>query len=141
MIKKKKIMIGCILACLFCIVGGYSYVNINQKKNFSINEIGWSAQTIMWTDKTKNNIYDIKFQAFDGTELKEIISLKDSYTMKIDSNVEHGDLSIKIYNNSEVFFEENGTVDETISIPNNNEKLKVEINGDDAKGHIKIKLT
>lgn len=141
MIKKKKIMIGCILACLFCIAGGYSYVNINQKKNFSINEIGWSAQTIMWTDKTKNNVYDIKFQEFDGTELKEISSLKNSYKMKIDSNVEHGDLNIKIYNNSEVLFEEDGTVDKTISIPNNNEKLKVEINGDNAKGHIKIKLT
>ncbi|GAA0124798.1 hypothetical protein UT300019_07000 [Clostridium sp. CTA-19] len=141
MVKKKKFIIVCILACLFCVAGGYSYVNINQKKNFNINEIGWDAKTIMWTDETKNNIYDIKFQAFDGTELKEISSLKDSYTMKIDSNVEQGDLSIKIYNNSEVFFEENGTVDETISIPNNNEKLKVEINGDDAKGHIKIKLT
>ncbi|WP_010292134.1 hypothetical protein [Clostridium senegalense] len=141
MIKKKKIMIGCILVCLFCIVGGYSYVNINQNKNFSINEIGWSAQTIMWTDKTKNNVYDIKFQEFDGTELKEISSLKNSYKMKIDSNVEHGDLNIKIYNNSEVLFEEDGTVDKTISIPNNNEKLKVEINGDNAKGHIKIKLT
>lgn len=142
MTKKKKIISGCILICLFGIVGIYSYVNINQKNNFKISQVSWDAETAnWWTDNTQDNIYDVKFQVLEGTDLREISSLKSTYNMKIDSNIESGDLNIKIYNDNKILFEESGSVIETISISNNDSKnVRIETTGKKAKGHIKIKL-
>ncbi|UZQ49942.1 hypothetical protein [Clostridium kluyveri] len=140
--KKKRIIIGCILICLFCIIGVYGYVNIAQKNNFKISQVNWNGETKFWTDNTRNNVYDIKFQIFDGTDLKEITSNKSTYAMKIDSTVENGELKIKIYNDKKILFKKNGIINKTINISNDDSKnVKVEITGKSAKGHIKIKLT
>jgi hypothetical protein len=66
--KKGKIIIGCILICLLCIIGVYEYKNINQNNNFKINQDSLNGETKSWTDKTQNNMCDIKFQIFDGTD-------------------------------------------------------------------------
>ncbi|MBW9149778.1 hypothetical protein K2F40_12495 [Clostridium sp. CM028] len=140
--RKKKIIIGCILICLVCIIGAYKYVNNNQKNNFKISQVSWNGDTKIWTDNTQNNIYDIKFQIFDGTDLKEITSEKSTYAMKIDSTAENGELKIKIYNDKKILFEKNGTMNKTITISNGDSKnVKIEITGKKSKGHIKIKLT
>lgn len=140
--QTKKILIGCILVCLICSIGVYEYININQKNNFKITQVDWDANTKNWTDNTKNNMYDIKFQIFDGTDCKKITSSKSTYAMKIDSTVDNGDLKIKIYNDKKVLFEENGTTNKTITVSNDDSKnIRIEITGKKAKGHIKVKLT
>ncbi|MBW9153479.1 hypothetical protein [Clostridium estertheticum] len=50
-------------------------------------------------------MYDTKFQILNGTDLKDIKSSKSTYTMKIDSTVEKGELKIKIYNDKKILFE------------------------------------
>ena len=140
--KKKKIIMGCILICLFCIIGVYEYINMGKNNNFKISQINWNGETKFWTDNTHNNIYDIKFQIFDGIDLKKITSDKSTYVMKIDSTVEDGKLKIRIYNDKKIFFQQNGTTNKTVTISNeNSENVKVEITGEKAKGHIRIKLT
>ena len=140
--RKKKNLIGCILICLLCIIGIYEYVNINQKNDFKITNVDWDAEAKNWTDNTKNNMYDIKFQILDGTDLKEITSSESTYVMKIDSSVEKGEVKIKIYNDKKILFEKNGTVNKTITVSNDDSKnVRIEITGKKAKGHIKIKLT
>ena len=140
--KKGKIIIGCILICLVGIIGVYEYININQNNNFKISQVSWNGETKFWTDNTQNNMYDIKFQIFDGTDLKEITSDKSNYSMKIDSTAENGELKIKIYNDKKTLFEKNGTTNKTITILNSDSKnVRIEITGKKAKGHIKIKLT
>ncbi|WP_333887053.1 hypothetical protein [Clostridium sp.] len=140
--KKKKIIMGCILICLFCIIGVYEYINMGKNDNFKISQINWNGETKFWTDNTHNNIYDIKFQIFDGIDLKKITSDKSTYVMKIDSTVDDGKLKIRIYNDKKIFFQQNGTTNKTVTISNaNSENVKVEITGEKAKGHIRIKLT
>jgi hypothetical protein len=142
MIKKNKTIIGCILICLFGFMGVYYYVNNNRENNFNISHVSGNADTKMWTDNSQNNIYDIKFQVFDGTDLKEITSKKSTYNMNIDSNVDNGELNIKIYNDDKVLFEENDTTTKIIPISNDdNKNVRIEITGKKAKGHIKIRLT
>jgi len=140
--KKGKIIIGCILICLLCIIGIYEYKNINQNNNFKISQDSLNGETKSWTNNTQNNMCDIKFQIFDGTDLKEITSDKSTYSMKIDSTAENGELKIKIYNDKKTLFEEYGTINKTITISNNDSKnVRIEITGKKATGHIKIKLT
>lgn len=140
--KKGKIIIGCILICLLCIIGIYEYKNINQNNNFKISQDSLNGETKSWTNITQNNMCDIKFQIFDGTDLKEITSDKSTYSMKIDSTAENGELKIKIYNDKKTLFEEYGTINKTITISNNDSKnVRIEITGKKATGHIKIKLT
>ncbi len=142
MTKKNKSIIGCILICLFGFMGVYYYVNNNQRNNFDISHVSGNTDTKMWTDNSQNNIYDIKFQVFDGTDLKEITSKKSTYNMNIDSNVDNGELNIKIYNDYKVLFEENDTTTKNIPISNDdNKNVRIEITGKKAKGHIKIRLT
>ena len=91
---------------------------------------------------SQNSVYDIKFQLFDGTDLKEITSKKSTYIMKIISTDESGELKVKIYNDKKTLFEENGTTNNTMTILNEDSKnVRIEITGKNAKGHIKIKLT
>jgi hypothetical protein len=140
--KKGKIIIGFILICLLFIIGIYEYKNINQNNNFKISQDSLNGETKSWTDNTQNNMCDIKFQIFDGTDLKEITSDKSTYSMKIDSTAENGELKIKIYNDKKTLFEKYGTINKTITISNNNSKnVRIEITGKKATGHIKIKLT
>ncbi|MPQ34180.1 hypothetical protein E4V42_22605 [Clostridium estertheticum] len=138
----KKKLIECVLICLICIGGIYEYVNINQKNDFKITNVDWDAEAKNWTDNTKNNMYDIKFQILNGTDLKEIKSSKPTYTMKIDSTVEKGELKIKIYNDKKILFEKDGTTNKTITVSNeDSENVKIEITGKKAESHVKIKLT
>ena len=141
--KKRSIIIGCILICLFCIIGIYEYININNlKNNFKINEVNFNADVSFWTDNSKYNMYNIKFLRFDGTVTHEIASKKSAYSMEIDSNIDSGNFNIKIYNNKNLLFESNGTVKKTITVLNNDSRnVMIEITGKKAKGHIKIKLT
>lgn len=140
--KKKKIIMGCVLICLFCIIGVYEYINMGKNDNFKISQVNWNGETKFWTDNTHNNIYDIKFQIFNGIDLKKITSDKSTYAMKIDSTVEDGKLKIRIYNDKKILFQQNGTTNKTVTISNDDSKnVKVEITGEKAKGHIRIKLT
>lgn len=140
--RKGEIIIGCILICLLCIIGVYEYKNINQNNNFKINQDSLNGETKSWTDKTQNNMCDIKFEIFDGTDLKEITSDKSTYSIKINSTAENGELKIKIYNDKKTLFEKYGTINKTIIISNNDSKnVRIEITGKKATGHIKIKLT
>lgn len=139
MLKRKDLIIGFLF--LICFLGTYLFININAKNNFSINGVSYNADAKYYTDKTKNNVYDIKFFLFHGTEVKEVSSKKAAYNISIHSNVDDGDLNIKIYNGTKIFFDENGSIDKTISINENNGKhLMIELKGKKAKGHVKIKF-
>lgn len=141
MFKKRGNIVLCILGCLIGILAVYSYANLNKENDFMINEVNWNASAKMWTDNTEKDIYDVSFKFFDGTEVKEIIASKSNYEMKINTNIKNGDLNVKIYNENKVLLDQDGNVNETIAVLNNeNENIKVEINGKDAQGSIKIKL-
>lgn len=141
--KKRRVIIGCILICLFCIIGVYEYIHVNNlKNNFNIKEVNFNADVSFWTDNSIHNMYDIKFLRFDGTVTHEITSKKSAYSMEIDSNIDSGNFNIKIYSDKKILFESNGTVKKTITVLNNgNRNVMIEITGEKAKGHIKIKLT
>lgn len=141
--KKRRVIIGCILICLFCIIGVYEYIHVNNlKNNFNIKEVNFNADVSFWTDNSIYNMYDIKFLRFDGTVTHEITSKKSAYSMEIDSNIDSGNFNIKIYSDKKILFESNGTVKKTITVLNNgNRNVMIEITGEKAKGHIKIKLT
>lgn len=148
--KDKKIILTVVFVCLLFVFGFYGCKTINEisksyvveGNNFTINQIDGNAETTFWTDNTKNNVYDIKFQAFDGTDLKEISSEKSTYEMKINSTVDNGELGIKIYNDKKVLLDTSDSIDKTISISKeDSENVKIELTGKKAKGHIKITLT
>jgi hypothetical protein len=113
--KSKKIILGLIFVfCLLCVFGIYEYVNIN----------------------------DIKFQVFDGTDLKEIISEKSTYNMKIDSTVDNGELSIKVYNDKKILLDKSGSINNIVSISKaDSTNVRIELTGKAAKRHIIIKLS
>lgn len=131
------------MICLFCITGVYEYIHINNlKNNFNIKEVNFNADVSFWTDSSENNMYDIKFLRLDGTVTHEIASKKSAYSMEIDSNIDSGNFNIKIYSDKKILFESNGTVKKTIAVSNNDSRnVMIEITGEKAKGHIKIKLT
>ncbi len=141
MTKNKKIMFGIIFACLFYFVGVYGYKRINNKNSFTVTEVNWNAETKFWTENTKGNVYDIKFQVFDGTDLMQINSEKSIYDLNIDSSVGSGELNLKVYSNEKVLLDTNGSTNKTISISKGDSKnVKIELIGKNAKGNIKIKL-
>lgn len=140
--KRKIIIIAGMLICLFCVIGVYEYISVGRNSNFKISQLNWNGETKFWTDNTHKNVYDIKFQIFDGVDLKEITSGKSTYTMKIVSTVEEGDLKIKVYNDKNILFQQSGTTNKIFTVLNKDSKnVKVEITGKKARGRIKIELT
>lgn len=138
----KKAIVGIIVIVIACVVGIYAYTSSVSKSNFDIKEISGSGEEILWTDNSEHNKYDIKFGTLNGSDLKEIDSKKNTYDMKIDSNVTSGSLHLKIYNNKKVLFEKSGSINTTITVGKNDSKnLKVEITGKKAGGHVKIGLS
>ena len=147
--KDKKIILAVVFVCLLFVFGFYGCKTINEisksyvveGSNFTISQIDGNAETTFWTDNTKNNVYDIKFQVFDGTDLKQITSEKSTYEMKINSTVDDGKLGIKIYNDKKVLLDTNDSIDKTISVSeDDSENIKIELTGKKAKGHVKITL-
>ncbi|MEW9095785.1 MAG: hypothetical protein AB2417_11955 [Clostridiaceae bacterium] len=155
--KNKKIIIGITFAFLVCSLGAYRYINVNKnidekinfnvensfngKNSFNISQVDWTGQTKWWTDNTGNNLYDIKFEFFDGTDIKEIITENANYDMKIKSDVANGELNIKIYNGEKILFDKNGEIDDTITISNDGSKnVRIELTAKEAEGHVKIEL-
>ncbi|WP_454052166.1 hypothetical protein [Clostridium sp. Marseille-Q7071] len=127
-----------ITICLLSLIGVYKYIDFNREDIFKIRDVDWKAETTLWTDNSKNNMYNIKFKVFDGTDTKEIITDKSAYDMKINTDVDKGELIIKIYNDKKILFEKSGLIDETIKISNeDNKNVKVEAIGKKAKGNIK----
>lgn len=148
--KGKKRILTVVFVCLLFILGFYGCKTINEiskfyvaeGNNFIISQIDGKAETTFWSDNTKDNIYDIKFQGFNGTDLKEITSKKSTYEMKINSTVDNGELGIKIYNDKKVLLDTNDSIDKTISVSKDDSRnVKIELTGKKAKGHVKITLT
>ncbi|WP_147566189.1 hypothetical protein [Clostridium tyrobutyricum] len=137
----KKVVVGIIAVIVLCGIGIYSYINITTKNNFKIKQLSWDGNGQLWTDNSKNNIYDIKFGNLNGSDTKEIISKKNAYKIKIKSNIEKGNLDLKIYNNSKVLFEKNGSINQTIKLGDSIKDLKIKITGKNAKGSIIIKFS
>ncbi len=148
--KGKKKILAVVFVCSLFLFGFYGCRTISEisksyvdgKNNFTISQIDGNAETTFWTDNTENNVYDIKFQVFDGTDLKEITSEKSTYEMKINSTVDNGELGIKIYNDKKVLLDTNDSIEKTISVSQEDSKnVKIELTGKKAKGHVKITLT
>jgi hypothetical protein len=50
--------------------------------------------------------------------------------MKINSNIEKGNLNLKIYNDNKVLFEKNGSINEVVTVQKNDSRnLKIKITG------------
>ncbi|ACA54719.1 hypothetical protein FDC45_02240 [Clostridium botulinum] len=139
--KIKKIIVSSVVICLLGGIGIYKYIDTSHKKDFSISDVEWNANAKLWTDNSSGNKYDIKFKLFDGKDVKKITSKEPNYAIKIDSNIESGNLNIKIYDDKKTLFNKNGTLDETIRISNtDNKEVKIEITGKEAKGgYVKLK--
>lgn len=137
---KKTILIA-IIICLLGGFGVYKYIDISQGKNFTISEVEWDGEGKLWSDNTMGNKYNVRFGFFDGKHIKTIRSKKSSYDIKINSKIKDGDLNIKIYDGKKILFNKNGTLDETITISNSNNKdIKIEVTGEKAKsGYVKLK--
>lgn len=140
----KKFIFAIIAIIIICGAGVYLYKDNVAKNNFQIVDCddSSSGEEILWTDNSKYNKYDIKFGTLNGSDTKKIISKKNTYDMKINANVESGDLNLKIYNGNKIIFQNKGSVSQTIKISEKDSKdLKVEINGSKAKGHVVINLS
>lgn len=140
----KKIIIVILSIIIVSSVGVYIYKDNEEKNNFQIADCNddSSGEEILWTDNSKYNKYDISFGVLNGNDIKKIISKKNTYDMKISSNVEDGDLSLKIYNDKKIIFQKKGNIKDNITINENDSKnLKVEIDGNKAKGHVLINLS
>ena len=140
----KKAIVGIIVIAIICITGFYSYSYVTARNNFTIKELQnyGSGEELLWTDNSKYNKYDISFGTLNGTNTHEIDSKKSAYNMKINSSIQSGDFNLKIYNDSKVLFQQNGSTNKTISIDKNDTKnVKVEITGKKAKGHVVINLS
>lgn len=135
--NKKKIIIGITSLCLIGVIGFFMYTN--GQREFNIKQVSWNGEAILWTDNSSKNMYNIKFKKFTGTDLKKIESKKDSYTLDIDSKVESGEASIKVYNGNKALYEKTGSIKEKIDIESN-ENVKVELKCKDAKASIKMKI-
>ncbi|MCS4466628.1 hypothetical protein JTS99_10620 [Clostridium botulinum] len=100
-----------------------------------------NANAKWWTDNSSGNKYDVRFKSFDGKSVKKIASKKPNYAIKIDSKIKSGNLNIKIYDGKKALFNKNGTLDETITISNtDNKEVEIEITGKEAKdGYVKLK--
>ncbi len=62
--------------------------------------------------------------------------------MKINTDAISGDVNLKIYNNSKVLFDENGSINKTITIGKNDSmNVKIQLTGNKAKGHVIINLS
>ncbi|MBU5483865.1 hypothetical protein KQI86_05950 [Clostridium sp. MSJ-11] len=155
--KSKKIIIGIIFAFLVCSLEVYRYININknideknnfnvessfnEKSSFNISQVDWTGQAKWWTDNSGDDLYDIKFEFFDGTDIKEIITENANYDMKIKSDVGNGELNIKIYNGEKILFDKSGKIEDTVTISNNGSKnVRIELTAKEAEGHVKIEL-
>lgn len=140
----KKVITGAIFIVLICVIGIYAYRNYVNKNNFQLtdlDELG-TGEKIMWTDNSMYNKYDINFGTLNGSDTKEIISKKSSYDMKINVDDESGTLNLKIYNDSKVLFNKKGSINETITVGNNDSKdVKIQLSGTKAKGHVSINLS
>lgn len=139
----KKAIIGVIVIAIVCFIGVYSYTSVTAKNNFSIKQLSWDANGKGWTDNSKNNKYDVKFESLNGSDTKKIVSKKDTFNMKINSNIEDGNLNLKIYNDNRVIFEKDGSIGKkNIKVGKEDIKnLKVKITGKEAKGHIVINIS
>ncbi|HAK43175.1 MAG TPA: hypothetical protein DCM59_11370 [Clostridium sp.] len=146
--RSKKRILTVVFVCLLFVLGFYGCKTISEiskfylagGNDFIISQIDGKAETTFWTDNTKDNIYDIKFQVFNGTDLKEITPKKSTYKMKINSTIDNGELGIKIYNNKKVLLDTNESIDKTISV-SDSKNVKIELTGKKAKGQVKITLT
>ncbi|WP_125152015.1 hypothetical protein [Clostridium rectalis] len=137
--KNKKFIIVITVLCLFLIVFTYKYSNYMEKSNFEISQLDWSGEGKFWADNSKFNNYNIKFQFFNGKDIKQITSHKSSYDMKINSKVKSGDLLVKIYNDQKTLYEEKSPINKTINISDkDNKNIKIELTGIKAKGQTKI---
>lgn len=140
----KKVITGAIFIVLICVIGIYAYRNYVNKNNFQLtdlDELG-TGEKIMWTDNSMYNKYDINFGTLNGSDTKEIISKKSSYDMKINVDDESGTLNLKIYNDSKVLFNKKGSINETITVGDNDSKdVKIQLSGTKAKGHVSINLS
>ncbi|BAQ12970.1 hypothetical protein [Clostridium botulinum] len=140
--KIKKIIVSSVVICLLGGIGIYKYIDTSHKKDLSISDVELNANAKWWTDNSSGNKYDVRFKSFDGKSVKKIASKKPNYAIKIDSKIKSGNLNIKIYDGKKALFNKNGTLDETITISNtDNKEVEIEITGKEAKdGHVKLKL-
>lgn len=140
--QKNKIIIGCILGVIIITSSIFIYKKIKVKKLFNIKQITWSGEQKEWNDNSRNNLYDIKFGELSGSDTKEVITLKDDFEMNIDSKVEGDDFTLKIYTNENILYlSNNNVIKDVIEISKEkNNDIKIEISGEKAKGHVKIKF-
>lgn len=138
----KKTIGRIVLIAVLCFVALYSYADITARSNFNIKQVSDEGEKDYWTDNTQYNAYDIKFGRLNGNDIKEVKSKKDTFSMKINCDITSGEFHLKIYNDKKVLFQKNTSVNETIEVDKSNSKnVKIEISGNKAKGHVKIKIS
>jgi bla regulator protein BlaR1 len=114
----------------------------HDTKDFEMKEIDFKGYEQFYSDILNKNIFSVEFEIFDATELYQIKSSKQDYSMKISSNIKSGTVTIKVYDGEKVLFEKDNPVNETIMIPNKlDANIRLECIGKKANGNFKIELS
>lgn len=109
--------------------------------DFKMKELEFKGYENQWSSNLQHNTFSSKFKVFDAKELYEVISNKETYTMKINSDIESGTVAIRVYNDKKVIFEKKNPSNETITISKEDAtKLKIECIGKKADGDFKIQF-
>ncbi|QXE17843.1 M56 family metallopeptidase [Clostridium sp. 001] len=116
-------------------------LNFNSTDEFQFEELDFNGYQKYWSSNFENNIFAADFDFFNGIESYKITSHKTSYSIKINTNIKSGNVSIKIYNDKKVLFEKINPTNKTITISKEDAKnIKLDCIAIKAKGTIKLEL-
>ncbi|AZV57458.1 M56 family metallopeptidase [Clostridium sp. AWRP] len=116
-------------------------LNFNSTDEFQFEELDFNGFQKYWSSNFQNNIFAADFDFFNGIESYKITSHKTSYSIKINTDIKSGNVSIKIYNDKKVLFEKINPTNKTLTISKEDAKnIKLDCIGIKAKGNITLEL-
>ncbi|OAA84052.1 M56 family metallopeptidase [Clostridium ljungdahlii] len=116
-------------------------ISFNGINEFEFKEFNFQGYQRYWSDNFTNNIFAAKFALFNGIESYKITSHKTSYSIKINTDIKSGNVSIKIYNDKKVLFQKINPTNKTITISKEDAKnINLDCIGVKAKGNIRLEL-
>ncbi|OAA93943.1 M56 family metallopeptidase [Clostridium coskatii] len=116
-------------------------IGFNATDEFQFEELDFNGYQKYWSSNFENNIFAADFDFFNGIESYKITSHKTSYSIKINTDIKSGNVSIKIYNDKKVLFEKINPANKTITISKEDAKnIKLDCIGIKAKGTITLEL-
>lgn len=101
---------------------------------------GWTGDEKYWNDNTEDNSFHAEFNPFSGVDIREIAYSTEPYTIKLNSNIVSGKLTVRVYYDGKKLFEKENPEGETVNIPYTSKGVYIESVGEGAKGNFKFEL-